>query len=112
MTIKEFIEENKGKYADICYESKDKGMGYSITDGFYPDMSADQRNEVFVKDVEECEQVQLNGCEFYLWIEEPYVDAWQYYDDDDEETKESVRQKALEKYDYSENDTFMVLFER
>lgn len=90
MTVREFIEENKGKYTEIVESA------IELLDG-YMDM-----------DVEPLDKIEMNGCEFYLWLVGISETKWTTYESMDEEEKENIRRKAKE-MDYEEKDIFLVL---
>lgn len=89
MTIRE-AKEN-GMYADI--EVSD----IEDIDGFM-DMN-----------INDFPHAEMNGCEFYLYLQKDYP-AWKAYEGYTEEEKNTVRKDALELYDYSEQDKFLVFF--
>lgn len=89
MTIKE-VQESK-KYADLETSDIESVPGY------------------LEKDVNDFESAEMNGCEFYLYLQKDYP-AWQEYEDYGEEAKEEIRKEALEMYGYTEEDVFLVFF--
>lgn len=107
MTVREYIEKNKNSYCEIVYESKDKTVIYGTVNGFYTDNPKDVEKEAMEKNIEDCRIVSMNGCEFYLYVENEH---WADYCDMDEDGKESIRSVAAERYGYAEDDKFIVLF--
>lgn len=67
------------------------------------------KKKALEKDVAEYDIVIMNGCEFVLWLQKD-GNAWACYEDEDEETKESIRKEAWDMYEYTEKDKFMVIF--
>lgn len=90
MTVREFIEENKGKYTEIVESA------IELLDG-YMDM-----------DVEPLDKIEMNGCEFYLWLMNTNDEKWTEWKSMDEDEKKNIRGKAKE-MDYEEKDIFLVL---
>lgn len=107
MTIAEFAENNK-HCSGIIYLSDDAEVYYDLLSR----PSDDNINHAQVTLIDECDQLDMNGCQFYLWLNTEDPDAWKNYMDLEEDTKISIRNNAAKEYGYSESDRFVVFTEK
>lgn len=87
MTIREIKES--GKYEDLETSEIENITGYL-------DM-----------DIDSFSYVEMNGCQFYLYLQKDYP-AWKCYEDYSKDEKERVKQEAMELYGYTKDDLFLV----
>lgn len=108
MTVREYIEQNKKSYDEICYSSPDKGIEYSNVLGFFSDNTSKEEKTLMETKFSYNEIVEMNGCEFYLWLEGK---KYTFYEEMSGEERENVRIAALEKYDYTEDYKVLIIFD-
>lgn len=60
-------------------------------------------------DIDEFSHVEMNGSEFYLYLQKDYP-AWESYENYTDEEKETVKKEAFKLYGYTEDDLFLVFF--
>jgi hypothetical protein len=100
MTIREFVEKDKEKYACMNYVLAD-----DVID-LHNQSVLDEEN----KDIDDCEVVDMNMYEYILYLESENDRAWEDFDDTDVELKSRIEKINVEKYEYSKDDKFVVIF--
>ena len=99
MTIREFAEQNKEKYACMDYVLAD-----DVIDLHNQSVPKEEN-----KDIDDCEVVDMNMYEYILYLE---LDdrAWEDFDETDVELKKRIEKINAENYEYSKDDKFAVIF--
>lgn len=100
MKVREFAKKNKDKYACMDYVFADDVIdlhNQSVSDG---------EN----KDIDDCEIANMNMYEYILYLESENDRAWEDFDGTDVELKNRIGKINAEKYDYSKDDKFVVIF--
>lgn len=100
MTIKEFVEKNKGKYACMDYVLEDDVI----------DLHNQSVSEEENKDISDCEVVEMNMYEYVLYLESENDRAWEDFEETDDELKNRIEKINAKKYEYSKDDKFVVIF--
>lgn len=100
MTIREFTDQNKNKYA--C-------MDYVLADDVI-DLHNQSVPEEENKDISDCEVAEMNMYQYILYLELENDCAWEGFDETDEELKKRIEKINVEKYEYSKDDKFVVIF--
>lgn len=100
MTVREFAKENKDKYACMDYMFAD-----DVIDLHNQSVSNEEN-----KDIDDCEFVDMNMYEYILYLESENDRAWEDFDDTDVELKSRIEKINVEKYEYSKDDKFVVIF--
>ena len=100
MTIREFAEQNKNKY--VC-------MDYVLADDVI-DLHNQSVSEEENKDISDCEVAEMNMYEYILYLESENDRAREEFDSSDKELKNRIEKINAEKYEYSKDDKFVVIF--
>lgn len=99
MTVREFAKKNKDKYACMDYVLAD-----DVID-LHNQSVSDEEN----KNIDDCEVVDMNMYEYVLYLESD-DHVWENFDETDEESKKRIEKINAEKYEYSKDDKFVVIF--
>lgn len=99
MKVREFAKKNKDKYACMDYVFADDAID------LHNQSVSDEEN----KDIDDCEVVDMNMYEYILYLE-LNDRAWEDFDETDVELKNRIEKINAEKYDYSKDDKFVVIF--
>lgn len=100
MKIREFAEQNKEKYACMDYVLEDDVI----------DLHNQSVPEEENKDISDCEVVEMNMYEYVLYLESENDRAWEDFEETDDELKNRIEKINAEKYEYSKDDKFVVIF--
>lgn len=100
MTIREFAEQNKDKYACMDYVLEDDVI----------DLHNQSVPEEENKDISDCEVAEMNMYEYILYLESENDRAWEEFDSSDNELKNRIEKINAENYEYSKDDKFVVIF--
>ena len=100
MTIREFAEQNKNKYACMDYVLED-----DVIDLHHQSVS-DEEN----KDISDCEIIDMNMYEYVMYLESENDRAWEDFDETDDELKKRIEKINAEKYEYGKDDKFVVIY--
>lgn len=109
MKLRDYIEQNKNSYDEICYSSESKGIEYSNVLGFLSNNTSEEENILLMEtEFSYNEIIEMNGCEFCLWLEGK---SYASYENMNEEEREIVKNEALKKYDYTEDYKVLVILD-